>query len=118
MTTRYFQDGCVLDHVAAAAITSGDIVVMGDSVGIALEDIANGATGAVQVSGVFSVPKVTGEAWAQGDKIGYDASASGFDKTFTTAAGDVSTCGVAAAAAASAAAVGYLLLTPGTGTAA
>lgn len=117
MATNYYAEGNRLDIVAGSAISSGDVVVSGDLVGIAAADIASGDTGAIGVEGVYKVTKVAGEAWVVGDKIGYDASASGFDKTFTGATGDVTDCCVAAVAAGSADTVGYVKLTPGTGTA-
>lgn len=115
MATSFHAVGDTLDIVAGSAISSGDVVVTGDIVGIALTDIASGDTGAIAVEGVYKVTKVAGEAWAVGDKIGYDVSATGFDLTFTGATGDVTNCGVAAVAAGSADVVGYLKLTPGTG---
>lgn len=115
MATTFHQNGDVLDIVAGSAISSGDVVVTGDIVGIAVADIANGSTGSIAVEGVFKVAKASGEAWAVGDKLGWDASASAFDLTFTPATGDVTTCCVAAVAAGSADTVGYVKLTPGTG---
>lgn len=49
--------GIVLQYTnAGAAIASGDLVALGDNglVGLALEDIANGAAGSVMVPGAFS----------------------------------------------------------------
>ena len=112
----FYAEGNTLDIVAGSAISSGDVVVTGDIIGIAKADIASGDTGSILVEGVVKVTKISGEAWVVGDKIGYDASASGFDKTFTSAAGDVTDCGVCAVAAASGDTVGYLKLTPGAGT--
>jgi predicted RecA/RadA family phage recombinase len=117
MATTFHQNGDVLDIVAGSAISAGDVVVTGGMIGIAIADIANGSTGSIAVEGVFKVTKIAGEAWVVGDKIGYDASATGFDKTFTPAAGDVTTCGRAAVAAASADTVGYIKLTPASATA-
>lgn len=119
MTTKYVQDGAVLDWTngTGAAVSSGDIVVMGDTVGIALVDIADGDTGSVQIEGVFTVAKVAGTAINQGDSVDYDASEGAVSKGITTAAGDVTTFGVAAAAAASADTTMQVKLTPGTGTA-
>lgn len=96
MSTNYVQDGVVVDHIAASAITSGDVVVMGNIIGVAQEDIANGATGPVQIDGVFDLPKVTAAVIAQGESLIYDVSASAFDDgSATPAAGDVSNCCVA-----------------------
>lgn len=114
MTTKMYQFGEIWDHVAASAISSDDVVVMANRVGIAVTDIASGATGGVLVKGVVKVTKVAGEAWAQGDLVGYDASASGFDKTFTATTGDVENCGSVARAAGSADTVGYIELIVGT----
>ena len=116
MTTRFHQDGKILDYAPAVAVSSDDIIVTGDIIGIALADIPANEVGAIGVDGVYAVPKVAGEAWVVGNKLGYDVSALAFDLTFTAAAGDVINCGVAAKAAASADVIGYIKLTPGTGT--
>lgn len=116
MATTYVQPGNTLTHTAAAAISSGDVVELNDVVGVALGDIANGSDGEVMVTGVFTLAKVAGTAFAQGDKLNWDASANNFTKATTSAAGDITAAGVAAAAALSAATTCNVLLTPGTGT--
>jgi len=116
MATNYVQPGDVIEYTAGADISSGDVVVVGDNVGIALTDIANGATGSVQIAGVFTVPKTSGTAWNQGDRVDYDVSAGEFHKGLTAASGDVENCGIAFAAAASGDTTANVLLTPGTGT--
>lgn len=96
MATNYVQPGEVITYTAGAAITSGDVLVIGQSMGIALEDIANGSTGSVQLSGVFTVAKVSAAVIAQGESVIWDASASAFDDNAASpATGDVSTCCVA-----------------------
>lgn len=117
MTTKYVGEGKVLDYAnAGAAIASGDVVVTGDTVGIALKDIpATTGVGPIAIEGVFTVDKTAGTAWVQGDSIDWDASASKFHKGATPATGDVLLCCVAAAAAGSAAVTGQVKLTPGTG---
>lgn len=118
MGSKYTQKGDVLTYVNGGSdISVNDVVVMADTVGIALVDIPGGGEGSVAISGVFEVPKVAGTAWGQGAVVDWDASASAFGIGITPAAGDVSGCGIAAAAAASADTVGYVVLTPGTGTA-
>ena len=42
MTTNYIQDGKVIEYTAGADISSGDVVVIGTLIGVALTDIANG----------------------------------------------------------------------------
>ena len=117
MAKNYVADGNVVDHVAGSAISSGDVVPLGDCAGVALVDIANTEIGAVAITGVFTVAKVTGVAWAQGDSLDWDASNTAFGKDVTPAAGDIENCAVAYADAGSAAAEGQVKLTPGTGTA-
>lgn len=90
MTTKAIQAGNVIDHTAAADITSGDVVKMGQILGVALSDIANGATGAVQITGVFEVPKVSAAVFAQGESLTWDVSAGKFDDNAATpASGDI-----------------------------
>lgn len=118
MARTFKQPGAVLTHsnASGSAIDEGDVVVMGDIVGIALVDIADGEDGAVSIEGVHEVPKASGTAWVQGDSLDWDASAGAFEKGATPAAGDVLLAGIAALAAASAATTGEVKLTPGTGT--
>lgn len=99
MTTRYIQPGKVLDFVngTGAAIASGAAVVIGTRVGVALTNIANGATGSVQICGVFNLPKTSGDTIAQGALV-YVIAATGV--ITTTSSGNV-LAGVAAAAAGS-----------------
>jgi len=112
---NYVQQGAILDHTAASAITGGDPVVMGDSVGIAVGDIDSGGGGSVAVEGVYQVTKASGTAWTQGDALDYDASAGAFDKDISGASGDVTGCAIAAADATSGATSGKVKLTnPGT----
>ena len=119
MATTYVQDGYVLDYTAGANIDSGAVVAMGNIVGIALVDIANGDTGSVRVDGVFTLDKTAGTAWAQGDLLTWDVSASEFTKGGTPATGDIVGCAVAAAPAGSADTSAKVLLRaiPGTVTA-
>lgn len=90
MTSKYVQPGEVIDYVAGSTITSGQVVRIGNILGVALAAIANGATGSVQISGVFTVAKVSAAVIAQGESLTWDASASAFDDNLATpATGDV-----------------------------
>lgn len=101
MSTNYVAKGDTLDYTnAGSAIASGDVVAVGAQIGIAADAIANGETGVLLMSGVFTVPKVTGAVIAQGEEVIYDSSASKFDDDQATpASGDISKCCVAVAAA-------------------
>lgn len=119
MARTFVQSGKVLDYAnsSGSTITAGSIVVLGDCVAIAEVDIPDGESGSVSVTGVHRVPKVAGTAWAQGEKVDWDASAPGFAPGITPAAGDIVSAGVAAGPALTAATEGLLLLVPGIGTA-
>lgn len=84
MTNKYIQPGEVWDYTAGADIASGDVVVMGDVVGVALAAIANGATGPVQVSGVFELAKLSTDVAAIGDPLYWDAGNSRLTVTAST----------------------------------
>lgn len=73
MTTKYITRGAVLDYVAGAAIVSGQVLIVGTKVGVALADIANGATGPVQTAGVFQLAKLATDVVAQGAALYWDS---------------------------------------------
>ena len=100
MANSYLQEGGVIQYTAGADINSGDVLVIGKLIGVALVDIANGATGSVAIEGVYTLPKVSGAVIAQGENIIWDVSAGAFDDNAATpAVGDVSACCVAMQAA-------------------
>lgn len=73
-----------------SAIASGDVVVIGQTLGVATEAIANGETKSVAIEGVFTCPKVSGAVIAQGESLSWDVSAVGFDDNLASpASGDV-----------------------------
>ncbi len=108
MATNYVQDGKVLNYTAGANITSGSFVLVGVIGAVATTDIANGKVGAVQICGVFSIPKASG-AVTQGAKLYWDATNS----VLTTTASGNTIVGVAAEAAASGDATVKILLNVG-----
>jgi len=91
MANNYIQPGEVIDYTAGSNITSNQVVVVGQMLGVALSDIANGETGSVQIRGVFDVPKVSGAVIAAGESLVWDVSAGKFDDNAATpATGDIS----------------------------
>lgn len=117
MATNYVYSGDVVDYTAGADITSGDVVVIGQQIGVALVDIANGSTGSVALCGVFEVPKVAGAVIGQGESVIFDASAGAFDDNLATpATGDVSGCCVATKAAGNGVTTVQIKLNVGVGT--
>lgn len=64
----FVQDGDTLDYTPVAAVTAGDVVVVGDIIGVAARSIAAGKLGAITVSGVHSIAK-DASVFAIGDKV-------------------------------------------------
>ncbi|EGW22154.1 DUF2190 family protein [Methylobacter tundripaludum] len=78
MAINFKHSGENIDYVngTGAIIKSGDPVVIGNAqIGIALVNIAIGATGTVKKEGVFSLPKNTSDAVTQGQKLWWDPTA-------------------------------------------
>ena len=96
MAKNFVQPGDVINWTnGGTAVVSGGVVVIGTNgdavLGVALVDIANGASGAVQIRGVFTVPKVSAAVIAIGETLVWDSSAGAFDDNAATpATGDVS----------------------------
>lgn len=91
MANNYVQPGNVIPFTAAATTVSGQVVVLGNILGVSLGDVANGAEGEAQITGVFRCPKVSAAVIAAGEPLVWDVSEGKFDdKAATPAAGDVS----------------------------
>lgn len=108
MATNYVQPGEVVEYTNAGqtTISSGDLVPLTNHAGIALVDIAAGATGSVALTGVYTVEKTTGATWSVGQALYVDA---GTGKATTVSTGNVP-AGFAFAAALIGATSGQLLL--------
>lgn len=120
MATNQVCDGNVIQwtNTSGADIASGDVCIVKHCVGVALVDIANAATGAVALEGVFSgIPKVSAAVFVQGEKLIWDTSASKFDDSSATpATGDITGGCVAWVAGANAETTCTIKLTPGNAT--
>ncbi len=79
---------------AVAAITSGSGVLAGAIFGVAAGDIALGAEGTINLTGVYDLPKAASQAWTVGAKVYWDDTAG----RCTTVATDNTLIGVAATA--------------------
>ena len=109
MATNRVQPGQVIywTNATGSAVVSGQVVVIGTIVGVALQDIANGDSGDVAVDEVFTLPKATG-AITQGARVYWDADGDPLGGTagtgaITTTAASNTLAGYAFAAAAEAA---------------
>lgn len=115
MARNFIQPGDTLDVVATAAVTSGTPIAVGALAGVPLTSGAIGATVAVRVEGVFSVPKVAGTAFTVGQRVNFRPSAGAFTLA-TAATGDLLGAAVAVAAAASGDTTCQVRLSPGAAT--
>lgn len=85
MATNFIQNGETITWTngTGSAIASGDIVKIGDLIGVALTDIAASASGAVATRGVYELPAVNNAAITQGAKVYFDATAGKITPTAT-----------------------------------
>lgn len=79
---NFNSEGHHVDHTPTAAVTSGQVVLIGTRIGVAMADIAANATGALRVTGCFDLPKKAGDAPSQGAALYWDNT----NKYFTTTA--------------------------------
>lgn len=101
MATNYVNDGNVITYSnSGTAISSNDVVPIGEIIGVALEDIAaTTGTGSVAISGVFTLPAVEAAVIAQGEEVIWDASEGAFeDNAHSPGTGDITGCCIAVAA--------------------
>lgn len=121
MAKNYQQPGEIIPwtNSTGSAVASGQMVKIGNILGVALGAIANGAVGNVGIEGVFSgIPKVSGAAFAQGEALIWDVSANGGlgafdDAAATPATGDVTGAAIAWAAGTDGETTCTVKLTPG-----
>jgi predicted RecA/RadA family phage recombinase len=80
---NYIQKGDVITIVAAAAIESGDAVVVGAKVGVAVADAGIGESVAVALEGVYELPKKAADTIDQGQAVYWDADPGEITETST-----------------------------------
>lgn len=69
---NFVVQGITIDHAPAAARASGAATLIGTRIGVAKDDVAANATGVFLVQGVFTLPKLTTDAPAQGAALYWD----------------------------------------------
>lgn len=80
MAKNYTQPGAVIQYTCGSSeeVSSGDVVFVSGIPGVALVDIGNSESGAVQITGVFELPKHTvathGTVFNLGDPVYWDAA--------------------------------------------
>lgn len=93
---NYVQPGNTLTVPSPAAVASGDLVVIGNLIGVAAGDAAAGDPLDLTVEGVFELPKIGANAFAVGDRVFWSAA----DELATSTVGANARIGTAIEAAA------------------
>lgn len=83
MSRLVVQSGDIITLTASRAVTAGQGMLQGATFGVALNDVANGATGEFMLEGVHTLPKVGAQAQAEGVAVFWDNVA--FNVTTTSA---------------------------------
>lgn len=110
---QYIGEGRSIPHTpSGSALDAGDVVDLGDLIGIAITDIADGQLGAIAIEGEFLVAKKQSpaETWTVGEKLYWDAGTESFTDT---SAYSEAVAGFVSRAAGSSDTTGYIRLTPG-----
>lgn len=66
---NYIQPGDTIAAIAPAAVLSGAGVLIGSLFGVASGDAASGAEVMLNTTGVYDLPKQTGQAWTAGQLL-------------------------------------------------
>lgn len=103
---NFIQNGEVLTVTAPAAVSSGDMVVVGSIHGVAQADAESGALVEIARRGVFTLPKVSAQAWTEGAKIYWNPT----NMNATTTASGAVLIGAATVSAANPSDTGDVLL--------
>lgn len=91
MATNFVQPGKVIEWTnGGSAVDAGDVVAIGNILGVATVDIGAGESGSVAIEGVYTAPKASGAVIAQGESLTWDVSAGNFDDNAASpATGDI-----------------------------
>jgi len=82
---NFEANGEVMTVTAASAVVSGQGLLVGSIFGVAAADAGTGEQVAVNLTGVYELPKAPSQAWSQGATIYWDAENS---RCTTTASGN------------------------------
>lgn len=66
---NYIQPGGTIAAIAPATVASGAGVLIGSLFGVASGDAASGAEVLLNTTGVYDLPKQTGQAWTAGQLL-------------------------------------------------
>jgi predicted RecA/RadA family phage recombinase len=104
MAQNFVQEGDQIPYTLVAEAVSGDTILIGKRVGIALKSGAIGDVIQLAVEGVFEVAKTTGQAWTVGALVYFDNTT----KKYTTTVGSNELAGFITLPAISGDTIGYV----------
>ncbi len=84
MARNVVQKGEIVTLTASRAVTQGQGMLRGVTFGVAMGDVANGATGEFALTGVFTLPKVGAQAQGEGVAVFWDNTAFNVTTTVGT----------------------------------
>jgi len=103
---NFIQKGLTLTLLAAAAVQSGEAMLVGKIFGVAVNNVAAGETGEFETEGVFELPALGTDVAALGAILYWDDA----NKRLTTTAAGNTRVGVAVEAKANGAATAIIKL--------
>lgn len=82
---NYVQKGetIIYDNSTGLTVTAGSVVVIGSVLGVLVNDVVDGDSGAAMTEGVFDLGKTAGLAITKGDRLFYSTSTKLITKTVT-----------------------------------
>lgn len=90
---NYVQDAGAIDHTPGSDVAAGDVVLLGNGVGIAKRAISSGVLGTLHTEGVFDIAAVT-DAMTDDNRIYWDPDGDPVGGTAGTGAATESQLGV------------------------
>jgi predicted RecA/RadA family phage recombinase len=105
---NFVQEGDVVTLTAPYARSSGQGALVGSIFGVAVADVANGASGEFKTKGVFDLAKTSAQAWTFGALLYWDDTNKVVTNTSNTGANKL--IGVAMAVAANPSSTGRVRL--------
>lgn len=114
MSKNRVNDGDIIQWTngTGSAVSAGEVVEMSTIIGVAETDIANGATGSVAITGVYSLAKTTDATAGLFDTVGAKVSWDTSNNRLTLSATGIQNAGVILATALAATTTATIKLNP------
>ena len=80
---NYVAKGDYIPLISPYARLAGEAAIVGNIFGVAVDDVANGATGQFATEGIFTLPKNVTQAMTQGQRVFWDNTNKNLTTTST-----------------------------------